>query len=251
MVVDTSYDICHACPACGRGKNELFMTYNGCDLYECKSCGTIYMFPFLDDGAAQAFYANSYDNTTSGYFAKIDKKMRRSRSRIRRLKRYVHSGRFLDVGCNGGFVVEAAREAGFIGHGLDIDPVSINYAKKSYPENSFFLGVVERYIDSRPGKFDLIYSSEVIEHVANVRSFANSIVELLVPGGVVYLTTPDISHWRTPRDLTKWDAFGPPAHCTYFTPESLIGLLEDVGLTIIYRYFAFKPGIKIVARKPV
>ncbi|MDB5407592.1 MAG: Methyltransferase type 12 [Rhodospirillales bacterium] len=243
-------EIRNACPACGTGENEFFMNRNDCDLYKCTSCRTIYMFPFLDTGAAEDLYADSYENATTGYFAKVDKKLRRSRARVRRLQRYTSSGRFLDVGCNGGFVVEAATEAGFDAHGLDIDPVSIAYARQHYPENSFFLGVVERYVDNNPGKFDLIYSSEVIEHVGNVKSFVKSIAELMAPGGVLYLTTPDISHWRTPRDLTKWDAFGPPAHCTYFNPPSLIALLEEVGLTIVYRYLAFKPGIKIIARKP-
>jgi SAM-dependent methyltransferase len=240
----------NACPVCGTSGPQFFTTQNGCDLYRCKSCRTIYMFPFIDAGTAEDFYANSYENATTGYFAKIDKKLRRSRARVRRLQRYVRSGRFLDVGCNGGFVVEAAREAGFDAHGLDIDPVSIAYAKQHYPENSFFLGVVERYVDSNPGKFDLVYSSEVIEHVGNVRSFVHSIAELMAPGGYLYLTTPDISHWRTPRDLTKWDAFGPPSHCTYFNPRSLTGLLKEAGLTVVYRYWAFKPGIKIIARKP-
>jgi SAM-dependent methyltransferase len=250
MSVDTLIESRNACPVCGGGKTAFFMIHNGCDLYKCESCSTIYMFPFVDAEAAAAFYANSYEDATTGYFAKIDKKLRRSRSRIRRLKRHVAAGRFLDVGCNGGFVVEAAREAGFSAHGLDIDPVSIAYARKHYPENSYFLGIVERYADSMPGRFDLIYSSEVIEHVSDVRSFVRSIVELLAPGGLAYLTTPDISHWRTPRDLTKWDGLGPPSHCTYFTPQSLTGLLEEVGLSIVYRYFAFKPGIKIIAKKP-
>ena len=48
----------------------------------------------------------------------------------------------------------------------------------------------------------------------------------------------------------RWDAFCPPAHCLYFNPASLIGLLARHGLELLRRRLAFKPGIKLFLRKP-
>ena len=225
------------------------MTSNSCDLYRCGGCGTVYVHGLPSNADLAAMYDDSYDGATTGYFAKVDKKMRRARGRIGALARKLpKGGRFLDVGCNGGFVVEAAREAGFDAWGLEVDGVSIAYAREHYPKNQYFLGLVE---DFHPDQgFDLIYSSEVIEHVADVRAFMSAIVGLLNPGGVVYLTTPDISHWRRPKNLDKWDGFNPPVHCVYFNPASLRRLLEDLGLEIVAKLMAFKPGMKFIARKP-
>ena len=69
------------------------------------------------------------------------------------------------------------------------------------------------------------------------------------PGALLYLTTPDIGHWRRPRDIRRWDGFSPPAHCLYFTVRSLARLLARHPLETVHRRFAWKPGIKILARR--
>jgi len=58
--------------------------------------------------------------------------------------------RFLDVGCNGGFMVQAAVEAGFEAFGLDPDPVSIAYATAHYPAGHFTHAFLEDYRSPRP-----------------------------------------------------------------------------------------------------
>jgi 2-polyprenyl-3-methyl-5-hydroxy-6-metoxy-1,4-benzoquinol methylase len=198
---------------------------------------------------SKALHTDAYDGARSGYFAKVDTKMRRSRHRLRLLRKYVSGRRFLDVGCSGGFMVEAAREAGYEATGLDIDVVSIDYAREHFPEIALFNRTVEEFRALYSGKFDLIYCSEVIEHVPQPRPFMSAIAELLAPGGILFITTPDISHWRVPKDIRTWIGFAPPAHCVYFTPDSLIRLIEDVGLRLIRRRWAFKPGIKLICGK--
>lgn len=237
------------CPVCDGAEQVFEMAARGHDLYRCGGCATIYVHGLPSNAEVAAGYDDSYDGATTGYFAKVDKKMRRSRGRIRQLKKLVPTGgRFLDVGCNGGFVVEAAREAGLDAWGLEVDGVSLAYAREHYPKNNYFLGLVE---DFQPDQgFDLIYSSEVIEHVSDVRPFMAAIARLLNPGGVVYVTTPDISHWRRPRDLDTWDGFNPPVHCVYFNPASMRLLLQSLGLEIVKKLPAFKPGMKFIARKP-
>ncbi len=237
------------CPVCDGAEQVFEISARGHDLYRCGVCATVYVHGLPSNAEVAAGYDDSYDGATTGYFAKVDKKMRRSRGRIRALKKLVPSGaRFLDVGCNGGFVVEAAREAGLDAWGLEVDNVSLAYAREHYPKNNYFLGLVESFQPDQG--FDLIYTSEVIEHVSDVRPFMAAIVRLLNPGGVVYVTTPDISHWRRPRDLDTWDGFNPPVHCVYFNPNSMRLLLESMGLEVVKKLSAFKPGMKFIARKP-
>jgi len=237
------------CPVCDGAPQAFAMAANGHDLYRCGGCETLYVHGLPSSLDLAATYEDSYDGATSGYFAKVDKKMRRARGRIRALRRHVPGGRFLDIGCNGGFVVEVAREAGFDAWGVEVDSVSLAYARQHYPANGYHHGIIE---DFRPDRgFDLIYSSEVIEHVADPRVFITSVFRLLNPGGVLYVTTPDISHWRRPRDLGRWDGFNPPVHCVYFNPASLRLLLENAGLRVLRKLPAFKPGIKMIAQKPL
>ena len=206
------------------------------------------MHPLPSPESIEGFYEDSYDGALTGYFAKVDKKLKRSRGRIKYLSRLVGSGDFLDIGSNGGFMVEAAREHGYKAVGVEIDPVSVEYAREHYPENEYFTGTVEQYAESGR-QFDLAYCSEVIEHVPDVQGFAAATAKLLKPGAVLFLTTPDISHWRRPRALTDWDAYCPPSHCVFFTPASLTGLFARHGFLLRTRRLAWKPGVKLVLER--
>ncbi len=240
-----------ACPACLGGDSEPFTVHDGMVLVRCRDCGAVHMQPMPSPENLAGVYDDAYAGATTGYFAKVDAKMRRSRHRVRRLRRHIGGGRFLDVGCSGGFMVEAAREHGFEAHGVELDPVSVAYARKHFPANGYFQGTVQAFAESggMESPFDAVYCSKVIEHVPESRPFVAAIAGLMRPGAVLYITTPDISHWRRPRDLTEWDGFCPPSHCIYFNPASLSALLAAHGLAVFKRFAAWKPGIKLLARK--
>jgi 2-polyprenyl-3-methyl-5-hydroxy-6-metoxy-1,4-benzoquinol methylase len=197
-------------------------------------------------------YDDPYKSGTESYFTKVESKLRRSRGRVRRLLKYVPGGAngkaFLDIGCNGGFMTEVAREAGFSATGVDPDANSLAWARDHYPENHYIHGFFGDLPELRD-EFDAVYCSEVIEHVPDSRRFVDALAARMKPGGVVYLTTPDISHWRRPRRLENWNAFCPPSHCVYFNPKNLMGLLAEYGIETVWRALSFKPGIKLIGRK--
>jgi len=242
-----------ACPACG-GTNRTPLHQRGeMTLYRCARCDLSWIDPLPEPADLSALYTDAYEGASTSYFAKAEKKLKRSRGRVAQLKRYVPRGRFLDIGCNGGFMTEAAREQGFDAWGIDPDSVSVAYAAKTYPANRFAVAFAEEFFPEddagRPVAFDAIYCSEVIEHTPTPNLFAAALHRLLVPGGVAYLTTPDISHWRRPKDLDRWDGFCPPSHVLYFSPQSFAWLMHAHGLEVISRRFNLKPGLKVFVRR--
>ena len=201
-------------------------------------------------GAAtvDTMYNDAYGGATEGYFGKVERKMWRCRRRAGWLAARSRRGRFLDVGCSGGFMTEAMRERDFETVGLDPDPISVAYAREHFPKNGFVVATAESFEpDGVP--FDAVYCSEVIEHSADVNRFVGAIAGVMAPGAVLFLTTPNIDHWRRPRELTAWDGFAPPSHCLYFNPRNLARLLARHGLEVVTRRLAFKPGIKLLVRK--
>lgn len=245
------------CPACLYAHHRAYFSSAQWRLQQCEVCGLVYLDPLPGPAELAALYTDAYDGATAGYFAKAESKLRRAGVRMRIMARLAKrtEGNFLDIGCNGGFMTEMARARGFKAWGLDIDPVSIEYAAANFPGGRFFAGPIEDFapVDAHglKARFDLVYCSEVIEHVPEPRQFLERIFQLLSPGGMLYLTTPDISHWRRPRDLNRWDAFCPPSHCLYFTPPSLIRLALSCGFALHSRRPAWKPGIKLVLLRPL
>jgi 2-polyprenyl-3-methyl-5-hydroxy-6-metoxy-1,4-benzoquinol methylase len=200
----------------------------------------------------EGYYHDAYSGASSGYFAKVDRKLARSAGRVRqicaRLGKRPQGLRFLDVGSNGGFMSEAAHRAGFEVTGVEPDLASVDYAKARFPGIRFLHGFIEgAALDA--GYFDVVYCSEVIEHSGDCNAFVSTIARAMKPGAMLYVTTPDIGHWRRPKDIAAWDAFTPPAHCLYFTPDTLSRLLARHGLTVTHRKLALKPGIKLFASK--
>jgi 2-polyprenyl-3-methyl-5-hydroxy-6-metoxy-1,4-benzoquinol methylase len=242
------------CQICGASARRPFIRHDGYSLFECGGCGLVFVEPMPSAGQIAALYTDAYAGATAGYFAKVPQKMRRARRRARALARHARrpaedgQGRFLDVGCNGGFMVEAARELGFAATGLDPDPVSLEWARQHYPANHFVAGTIEDF-DPGAQQFAAVYCSEVIEHAPDANRFVTALAALMAPGAALYLTTPDIAHWRRPRDVTRWDAFAPPSHCLYFNPRNLTRLLAKHGLEVFHRRLSFKPGIKLFARR--
>ena len=240
------------CPVCRAIETSPFMDYRGCHLVRCDYCRLVFMDPPPGASAVKASYADPYQGASTGYFKKAKIKIRNSRiciNRIIRLFGLNPSGlHFLDVGCTGGFMTEAARERGFIATGIDPDGPGIAYARRHYPGNVFRQGFLED-LDFPPQSFDLVSCSEVIEHCRDVNLFMSRLAAVMKPGGILYLTTPDIEHWRRPRDITRWDAFCPPSHCLYFNKENLAQLLSRHGLAVERRRIALKPGIRLFARR--
>ncbi|HTH98939.1 MAG TPA: class I SAM-dependent methyltransferase [Stellaceae bacterium] len=255
------------CPVCGARHAELFFQHAAGPLPRCLDCGMIWLDPPPSRATVDALYTDAYAGATTGYFSKVERKLSRSAGRVRHMLRVLGSGAsgggvagggvagggavgksFLDVGANGGFMSEAARRAGFEVTGVEPDGQSVAYAREHYPGIRFLNAFIED-AELPPDSFDAVYCSEVIEHSFDVNAFVAAIARAMKPGGIFYVTTPDINHWRRPKDVTKWDAFGPPSHCLYFSPANLARLLDRHGLDTIVKRIAFKPGIKLIARK--
>ncbi len=216
---------------------------NGYSLLKCPSCGTITVDPFPTVEQLIAFY-QSYQGSTD-YQSKKDKKIRRASRRLKRLARLAPGKKFLDVGCNYGFTVKAALDLGLGAHGIDIDGTAVAAITDMFGAQYFTVIPVQDYT----GKADMVYTSEVIEHVPDPDGFVEAIARILNTNGVLYLTTPDGGHWNKPKDFTQWTDCMPPEHITYFTRKGIRHLLEKHGLQVEKFFFNWKPGIRLIARK--
>ena len=240
------------CPSCGSEHTRPYFSDNDWNLIECRNCRLVFLDAMPDRDKLTQLYEDQYIGATEGYFKKVDKKLKRARRRVQQIIRQSpgapQATRLLDIGCNGGFLVEQARRAGFDVIGIDPDAGAIGFARRHFPDCTF-VNAFLRDFDLEGRAFDAVYCSEVVEHDPDPNGFAELLAATLAPGGLLYLTTPDIRHWRRPRALEKWDGYDPPYHCLYFSPPSLKHLLERHGFTDFRFRPAFKPGIKLFARK--
>jgi SAM-dependent methyltransferase len=137
--------------------------------------------------------------------------------------------RALDLGCGtGDFTAELAR-AGVDAVGADIAHAAITRASRLHPGVDFQVVPLDGPLPFEDGAFELVWASEVIEHVADTAAWLSEIRRVLVPGGRLALTTP--SHGRLPVFVRGVDRFSEPLgdHLHLYTRRSLSVLLNEFG----------------------
>lgn len=136
--------------------------------------------------------------------------------------------RLLDVGCGVGGFVRAATTTGWDAVGIDLSESALAICRRfALPCSN------TNFFDRRLGRarYDVIVMSELIEHVPQPTTFLRRAHELLAPGGLVYVTTPN---WRAlGRILLKdeWRVIQ-PGHLSYFTPHTLSSCATRAGLRV-------------------
>jgi len=97
----------------------------------------------------------------------------------------------LDAGCGNGYIANKLHALGHTVTGIDQSKDGIKIAKQSYPDVEWYNYSVYDDLTSISGDgFDVIVSSEVIEHLYNPKEFLLNMRKYLNDDGVIILTTP-------------------------------------------------------------
>lgn len=102
----------------------------------------------------------------------------------------------LEIGCGRGWLSGKLVQYGTVTGIEPVEPV-VKYAKKLFPQLEFHPDLPGSFIQKFPTrKFDLIVSSEVLEHVTDKKEFMQQVNSLLKQGGVAIITTPRMEHYN-------------------------------------------------------
>ena len=102
----------------------------------------------------------------------------------------------LDIACGEGFgSALMARNGAASVMGVDIDPDIIARAQRIYLDTGacFSVGDIRKDLSLETDSFDVVVCLETIEHIAEQEHFVSELRRVLRPGGVLIISTPDIS----------------------------------------------------------
>lgn len=100
--------------------------------------------------------------------------------------------RMLDLACGEGYGSEVLSRSAASVVGVDANPEAHEHARLRYRRQNltFERGMVETYGD--PSAYDAIAFLQTIEHVQEPRAVLEHIRAILAPGGVAYISTPNV-----------------------------------------------------------
>jgi len=145
--------------------------------------------------------------------------------------------KLLDVGCGNGVLVEIVKDKFANLYGCDISKTAANEAKKRGMD-ALCVDFNNGYLPYADASIDNISCIEVIEHVIDPQEILKEMYRILLPGGKLVLTTPNIRYFRNLACLTFKGIFPHTTassfvwgggHFHYFTRKDLVLLLSRVG----------------------
>ena len=135
--------------------------------------------------------------------------------------------RVLDLGCGTGDLAADMSAAGAHVIAADVAQNALDRAHRRHPELDLRLVGFDGPLPFDDGAFAAVWSSEVIEHVADTARWVSEVRRVLAPGGRVLLTTP--SHGRLRLLAGGIERYSEPLgdHLHLYTARSLGELLCD------------------------
>jgi CMP-N,N'-diacetyllegionaminic acid synthase len=214
------------CPTCGATNSRLELDKDRMRIVRCAACDLVYVNPTFDETHYKSVYASqAYQDIVRdlGINSHEYRVSRFGTERVGMMSQFLRvpagrAPRFLDVGCSTGFVVEAAKTAGWEAIGIDLNPSAIEYGQS-------------RGLDLRtvaleaggfaPGSFDAVGLFDVVEHLLDPGRTVKAAVDLLAPDGILFLYVPNYD--SASRLLMGANAhfIWPTHHLNYYTPSTI------------------------------
>jgi 2-polyprenyl-6-hydroxyphenyl methylase/3-demethylubiquinone-9 3-methyltransferase len=142
-----------------------------------------------------------------------------------------------DVGCGAGLLAEPLARLGARVTGIDAAPENIAAARDHALGQGLEIDYRTGGSEALEGRYDLVTSLEVVEHVADPEAFVGGLAAALAPGGLLILSTPNRTLWsrlimivvgegtgRIPKGTHDWEKF--------IAPDALAAMVRAAGLEV-------------------
>lgn len=160
--------------------------------------------------------------------------------------------RIVDVGCGAGPGLRYLVGRGAIALGLDHSRYALEIARHLAPNAAVVLsnGAVGLPCASRSA--DVLLLSELVEHLQDALPLLKECYRVLVPGGYVIVTTPNLWDSRrltAPLTGKVWSGYTDPTHVNLYTPLRLARELRTAGFGAVFWYTGVKPVLWLSSKR--
>jgi len=232
-----------SCPLCDSKRLKKLFRQWGISYYKCRECEFVFSNPRLTDKGAFQWYNSGYYNAamqTEHYIAEnYSKYYSISLNEYhfnKTIEIFVKNNlpkdiSIVDLGCGSGAILHYLKDELGYNHvkGYDLNKENIEFARR-------FRGIeienADIYDIDYGEKFDVVITTENIEHVSHPGAYLRQIKKLMKPGGYLLLTTPHNDRMATILMGLSGDHFCAPNHQNYFNYQNLSKLFISNGLKI-------------------
>ena len=230
----------HGCPVCATFSNSAMERMIDRSFFRCATCSMVYEADFERSRTTygESYFAEEYrQHYGKTYLEDFDNIHKIGESRLEKIRGVLgpfEGERLIDVGCAYGPFLAAAREAGLIGHGVDVSEEAARYVR----ETLRLPCASERFesLDSEKSfgfaQADLLTMWYVIEHFPRLGEVLAKVNRLVRMGGVFAFSTPNLSGVSGYTDIERFLAASPRDHFTIWDPKIARSVLRRFGFRV-------------------
>ena len=196
----------------------------------CPMCRCLFVDPYPGRAMNTAFKGvetvarlEEEDNRRRPYFLKRLVRLER------RLEESPQGARLLEVGCGAGILVQEARKRGWSVDAVELSAELAARARANNPGAEIITGDIQDQ-EPRGRGYDAVICLDVLEHVLSPMAAVECFREMLRPGGLLMLQTPNTRSLRARMQGKKWDMLDPDQHLNLFSPDALRVLLSLIHI---------------------
>lgn len=224
------------CPVCFSAEVWTLTQIRRDVIRACSRCKCRYLATFPDEDELQRLYNSDYFNSSADLqhgYATGDLTVAARKTNERRMSVLRGSApsqaRVLEVGAGTGlFGHFVSREFEYVG--IDLSDQAVRDARSRGLE--VYRASLMDFVNTGPS-FDALTMFHVFEHLANPHDALGRVKELLKPGGLVILVTPDTESLLCAISGDGWVSYKFPEHLILYSRSALIELLEHSGFEIV------------------
>ena len=201
--------------------SRYFASLESIQIYKCLDTGYRFYYPFNVDGDG-AFYEalQKFD----WYYMDWKWEHQITSEMIK------PTDKVLEIGCARGGFLNRLKEMGMESTGLELNRSAAEAARARG------LNVLDQSIQDHarenPQKYDMVCSFQVVEHIADIRSFMQASLEALKSGGTLVVSVPNnesLVITQYPHNVSNM----PPHHMGLWNMESLIRLQNIYNMELV------------------
>ena len=208
---------------------------NDWNINKCKSCNAVFLLPEpTSEQLKEAYDASYYGEGRTKFIFSVESFVDHFRiKKAKQISSQIPNGsKILDVGCgNGKFLYHVSHFGNYEIHGLEMEGGSAQRAA-SIKNLKLKIGALTEN-DYEKKYFDAITLFHVFEHLDKPKETLEIISEIIKDDGLLVMSFPNIASWQSKIFKSNWYHLDPPRHLIFFDPIDFIGIMENLGFSII------------------
>lgn len=239
------------CPLCFRSSGELLYfcrDYNhkipGTFRYvRCRYCGLVYEDPRPVFGNIMALYPPNYGSQACSTPQHIESNINSVviQQRASFIELHCTMGSLFDIGCGSGFFLLYMKRRGWRVYGMEPADEHVRFAKNRLGIQTIFQNQWPEGAES-VSPVHVVTLFHIIEHLLDPVKCIEKAREILMPGGLLVVETPNVDSWPARLFGKRWVTLDAPRHVNLFSANTLKRCVRQAGFDTL-KLDTFSPSV--------